>query len=128
MKRFVTPALTLLAGIAIGAVVVQGLHAQARMPGFYIAEINVKNQDAYMKEFVPAAVQALHDAGGKFVVRGGNIVVTQGAPPAARIVVLQFASIDKAQNWWNSAPQKDAQVIGDKYATFRSYIVEGLAP
>jgi uncharacterized protein (DUF1330 family) len=128
MKRFLAPVLTLLAGVAIGAVVVQGLHAQARMPGFYIAEINVKNQDAYMKEFVPAAVKALQDAGGRFVVRGGNIVVTQGAPPAARIVVLQFASIDKAQNWWNSEPQKEAQLIGDKYATFRSYIVEGLAP
>ena len=128
MKRFLMPALTLLAGVVIGAVVVQGLHAQARMPGFYIAEINVKNQDAYMKEFVPAAVKALQDAGGKFVVRGGNIVVTQGTPPAARIVVLQFASIDKAQGWWNSQGQKEAQVIGDKYATFRSYIVEGLAP
>ena len=128
MKRFLTSVPTLLVGIAIGAVVVQSLHAQARMPGFYIAEINVKNQDAYAKEFVPAAVKALQDAGGKFVVRGGNFVVTQGAPPAARIVVLQFASIDKAQNWWNSQAQKEAQVIGDKYATFRSYIVEGLAP
>jgi uncharacterized protein (DUF1330 family) len=128
MKRFLTPALTLLAGVAIGALVVQGLHAQARMPGFYIAEINVKNQDAYMKEFVPAAVKALQEASGKFVVRGGNTVATQGAPPASRIVVLQFASIDKAQNWWNSQAQKEAQVIGDKYATFRSFIVEGLAP
>jgi uncharacterized protein (DUF1330 family) len=128
MKRFLRPVPALLGGIAIGATVVQGLHAQAKMPGFYIAEINVKNQDAYMKEFVPAGVKALQDAGGKFVVRGGNIVATQGAPPAARIVVLQFASIDKAQNWWNSQPQKEAQVIGDKYATFRSYIVEGLAP
>jgi uncharacterized protein (DUF1330 family) len=128
MKRFLGPALTLLAGVAIGAVVVQGLHAQTKMPGFYIAEINVKNQDGYMKEFVPAAVKALQDAGGKFVVRGGNIVVTQGAPPAARIVVLQFPSIDRAQGWWNSQAQKEAQVIGDKYATFRSYIVEGLAP
>jgi uncharacterized protein (DUF1330 family) len=128
MKKFLTPALTLIAGVAIGAVIVQGLHAQARMPGFYIAEINVKNQDAYATEFVPAALKALQEASGKFVARGGNIVATQGAPPASRIVVLQFASIDKAQNWWNSQAQKEAQVIGDKYATFRSYIVEGLAP
>jgi uncharacterized protein (DUF1330 family) len=128
MKRFLTSFLTLLAGIVIGAAVAHGLHAQARPPGFYIAEINVKNQDAYMKEFVPEAVKALQNAGGKFVVRGSNIVVTQGAPPELRVVVLQFASIDKAQNWWNSQPQKEAQVVGDKYATFRSYIVEGLAP
>jgi uncharacterized protein (DUF1330 family) len=128
MKSFLSPVMTLVAGVAIGAIVVQGPHAQTTLPGFYIAEINVKNQDAYIKEFVPAAVKALQDAGGKFVVRGGNIVVTQGAPPASRIVALQFASIDKAQNWWNSQAQKEAQVIGDKYATFRSYIVEGVAP
>jgi len=35
--------------------------------------------------------------------------------------------MDKAQAWWNSPAQKAAQAIGDKYATFRSYIVEGVA-
>jgi uncharacterized protein (DUF1330 family) len=127
MKRLLTPALTLFAGIAIGAVAVHSLHAQAKPPGYYIAEIAVKDQDAYMKEFIPGATKSLQDQGGKFVIRGGKTIAAQGAAPAARVVVLQFESLDKAQAWWNSPAQKAAQAIGDKYATFRSYLVEGLA-
>jgi uncharacterized protein (DUF1330 family) len=127
MKRLLTPVLTLLAGVAIGAVAVHSLHAQAKPPGYYIAEITVKDQDAYLKEFVPGATKSLQDQGGKFVIRGGKTVATQGAAPAPRVVVLQFESLDKAQAWWDSPAQKAAQAIGDKYATFRSFLVEGLA-
>ena len=127
MRRRLTPTLTLLAGVAIGAVAVHSLHAQAKPPGYYIAEITVKDQDAYGKEFVPPATKSLQDQGGKFVIRGGKTVATQGAAPAPRVVVLQFESLDKAQAWWNSPVQKEAQAIGDKYATFRSFLVEGLA-
>jgi uncharacterized protein (DUF1330 family) len=127
MKRFLTPALTLVAGIAIGGLAVHSLHAQAKPPGYYIAEIAVKDQDAYAKEFIPVATKSLQDQGGKFVIRGGKTVATQGAAPAPRVVVLQFESLDKAEAWWNSPAQKAAQAIGDKYATFRSFLVEGLA-
>ncbi len=126
MKRLLTPALTLFAGIAIGAVAVHSLHAQAKPPGYYIAEITVKDQDGYMKEFVPPATKSLQESGGKFVIRGGKTVATQGAAPAPRVVVIQFDSLDKAEAWWNSPAQKTAQAIGDKYGTFRSFIVEGL--
>jgi uncharacterized protein (DUF1330 family) len=119
--------LTLLAGVAIGAFAVHGLHAQAKPAGYYVAEITMKDQDAYMKEFVPPAEQSRQDGGGKFLVRGGKPISTQGAPPAPRVVVIQFDSMDKAQAWWNSSAQKSAQAIGDKYATFRSYLAEGLA-
>jgi uncharacterized protein (DUF1330 family) len=128
MKRLLTPALTLVAGIAIGAVAVHSLHAQAKPPGYYVAEITVKDQDGYMKEFVPPATKSLQEQAGKFVIRGGKTVATQGAAPAPRVVVIQFESFDKAQAWWNSPTQKAAQAIGDKYATFRSFLAEGLAP
>jgi uncharacterized protein (DUF1330 family) len=127
MKRLLTPAVTLVAGIAVGAVAVHSLHAQAKPPGYYIAEITVKDQDAYAKEFIPVATKSLQKQGGKFVIRGGKTVATQGSAPAPRVVVLQFESLDKAQAWWNSPVQKEAQSIGDKYATFRSFLVEGLA-
>jgi uncharacterized protein (DUF1330 family) len=52
----------------------------------------------------------------------------QGAPPAPRVTVIQFDSMDKAQAWWNSPANKDIQAIGQKYATVRSYLVEGISP
>ena len=126
MKTKYTVALAMAAGFALGGLAVQGLHAQAKPLGFYVAEITVKDQDAYMKEFVPPATKSLQDAAGKFVIRGGKTITAQGAAPAARVVVLQFDSLEKAEAWWNSPAQKAAQAIGDKYATFRSFLVEGV--
>jgi len=119
--------LALLAGTALGAVVVHGLHAQVKPAGYYVAEIIVKDQDAYMKEFVPSATKSLQDSGGKFIIRGGKTIATQGSAPPPRVVVLQFDSLEKAEAWWNSLDQKAAQAIGEKYASFRSFLVEGLA-
>jgi hypothetical protein len=35
--------------------------------------------------------------------------------------------MDKAKAWNDSQSQKDARKIGDKYATFRTFAVEGIA-
>jgi uncharacterized protein (DUF1330 family) len=118
--------LAVFAGATLGAAVVQGLHAQAKPAAYWVAEITVKDQDSYTKDFVPLATRSLQDGGGKFIVRGGRTIATQGSAPAPRVVILQFDSLDKAESWWNSPAEKAANVIGDKYASFRSFLVEGL--
>jgi uncharacterized protein (DUF1330 family) len=120
-------ALAMGAGFALGAVAVQGLHAQAKPPAYLIADITVNNQDAFMKEFGIPGVKPIQDAGGKFLVRGFKPIAVLGeAPP--RVTVIQFDNMDKLQAWWNSPANKDMQAIGNKYATFRSYLVEGVSP
>jgi len=113
------------AGISLGAAAVERLHAQAKRPGYVVAEINVRDRDGYMKEFLPSAAKAIEEAGGKYVVRGGKTVSLQGEAPPSRVVILRFESMDKAQAWYNSAGRKDSQAIGEKYATFRVFLVEG---
>jgi hypothetical protein len=49
MKSNYKVAVAMLAGVALGAFVVQGLHAQAKPPIFVVAEIDVSNLDAYLK-------------------------------------------------------------------------------
>ena len=63
-----------------------------------------------------------------FIVRGGKTVSVAGSPPAPRIAIIQFENLDKAQAWLNSPAYKAAQPIGEKYATFRVYQVEGVSP
>jgi len=41
----------MLAGAAIGAAAVNGLHAQAKSPLYVVSEIDVTNPDAYGKEY-----------------------------------------------------------------------------
>jgi uncharacterized protein (DUF1330 family) len=128
MKTKYTVALAMVASFALGAVAVQSLHAQAKPVAYLVAEVVVSNQEAYEKEFVPPAMKAAKDQGGKYLALGGKTVSFAGAPPAPRVVVIQFESMDKVQTWWNSAARRDASAIGDKYGTFRTYAVEGVSP
>ena len=111
----------------LGGAAVQTLHAQARPPAYVIGEITVKDQDGYKNDFLPPAQKAIKESGGKYVAGGFNKTVTfDGAPPPNRVVILQFESMDAAKAWNDSPGQKDSRKIGDKYATFRTFAVEGV--
>jgi uncharacterized protein (DUF1330 family) len=126
MKTKYTVLIATIGGFALGAISVQALHAQAKPMAYGVAEVTVTNQDAYGKEFLPVVRKTIADAGGKFLAAGGKTVSQIGTPPAPRVVIIQWPSLDAADAWWNAAATKDAFKIGEKYATFRNYAVEGL--
>ncbi|HYL24186.1 MAG TPA: DUF1330 domain-containing protein [Burkholderiales bacterium] len=115
-----------VAGFAAGAVTIEQLHAQAKPPVFYVAEIDMKNAEAYQKEYAPKAQATIKKHGGKLLAAGQNITAFDGAPPKSRVAIQQWESIEKIQAWRNSAEYKEARKIGDKYATFRSFAIAGL--
>jgi uncharacterized protein (DUF1330 family) len=118
--------LSILAGVAVGAAAVQALHAQPKPPAYVVAEIDVANPAPSEKEYVPPAAKAITDGGGKYIVRGGETAAFYGEPPKPRIAIIAFESIEKAQAAYNSSAYKEAKKVGDKYANFRVYAVEGL--
>jgi uncharacterized protein (DUF1330 family) len=126
MKTRSTVALAMLAGFGLGAVAVQGLHAQAKPPIYYIAEIDVTNIDAYTKEYAPIAQASIKAAGGRLLAAGQNVTSVEGAPPTKRVAIQVWESMEKMQAWRNSAEYKKARETGDKHAKFRAFTVEGL--
>ena len=128
INRQITVGLAMVTSAALGAAAVQSLHAQAKPPAYNVAEITIKDQDGYNKEYLPAITKALTDAGGKFIVRGGKTISYEGAAPAPRVVVVQFENLDKLQALYNSASYKDAIAVGDKYSPQRIFGVEGASP
>ncbi len=126
MKPRFSRLLTLLAGIGIGAVAVHTLHAQTKPPVYRIAEIDVSNVEAYTKEFAPKAQAALKSAGGRFLAAGQNVTALEGEPPKTRVTLQVWDSLEKMQAAYNSAEYKEARKIGEKYAKFRAFAVEGL--
>src|SRR5438067_1519227 len=128
MNRYISVGLAMVASAALGAAAVQTLHAETKPPAYNIAEIAIKDQDGYNKEYLPLITKVLTEAGGKFLVRGGKTMSYEGAAPEPRVVVVQFESLDKLQASYNSAAYKDAIAIGDKYATQRIFGVEGILP
>ena len=123
--RYALP-VAILAGVGIGAVAVETLHAQAKPPVYVISEIEVSNVEAYAKEFVPLARAALEKTGGKFIGASQSPTSLEGAPQKSRITINVYDSLEKAQASRNTTDYKEARKIGDKYAKFRAYVVEGL--
>ena len=116
-----------IGSFALGAAAIQTLHAAASPPAYVIGEITVKDEDGYKNDFLPVARKPITDAGGKYLAGGFNKTATfEGAPPPNRVVILQFESMDKAKAWDDSQANKDIRKIGDKYATFRTFAVEGV--
>lgn len=128
MHRYIIVGLAMVASAGLGAAAVQTLHAQTKPPAYNIAEIAIKDQDGYNKEYLPLITKVLTDAGGKFLLRGGKTISYEGAAPAPRVVVIQFENLDKLQALYDSAPYKQAIAIGDKFATQRIFGAEGVLP
>jgi hypothetical protein len=53
--------------------------------------------------------------------------VFEGWSPGARAASNRFHSINAVKGWCNSDSFKEARKVGDKYAEFRSFAVEGFA-
>lgn len=126
MKTRSTAVCALLAGFAIGVAAVQGLHAAARAPAYVVTEIGISDLDAYQKEYLPLAQASIRAAGGRLIAAGQNIVVFEGPSPGTRVAINQFDSLEAVQAWRNSDQYKEGRKIGDKYAKFRSFAIEGL--
>ncbi len=126
MKTRSTAALALLAGVAIGAIAVQGLHAQTKAPVYVVTVTDISDLDAYQKEYVPLAQALIKASGGRLLAAGQNIVALEGPPPGTRVAINQFDSFEAVQAWRSSAGYKATRKIGDKYAKFRAFAIEGI--
>jgi uncharacterized protein (DUF1330 family) len=117
----------MLAGAAMGAAAVQGLHAQAKPPIYVIGEIDYLNQATYLSDYAPKAWAVIEAAGGKLLAAGGKTTTIEGEPPKARVTVQQWASIEQYQAYRNSAAFKELLPLREKLGKFRLFAVEGLA-
>jgi uncharacterized protein (DUF1330 family) len=126
MKRSFAVVVAVLAGFAVGAAVVQGVHAQAKPPAYTIAEIAVTDPATFQKD-AEGSRDGILAAGGRFVVRGGKTFVINGAPPKP-IVVIQWDSLEKAQAYFESEAYKQLIPVRDRSANFRAFVIEGLTP
>jgi uncharacterized protein (DUF1330 family) len=125
MKAPWTVALSMLVGIALGAVAMQTLHAQAK-PAVYMIAINeVSNQEGYTKEYVPPAQKSVKDHGGVYVAAGPGTQVT-GNLPNGPVVILRWESMEALQSWRNSPEFQAALKIGEKYAKYNIIAVDAV--
>jgi uncharacterized protein (DUF1330 family) len=100
------------------------IHAQAKPPVFVVAEIDISNMDAYMKEFQPKSSPLVQKYGGRLLAASANVTALDGHR-TSRVALQQWESMEKVKAWHGSAEYKEIRKIGDKYAKIRIYAVEG---
>ena len=127
MNRYITLGLGAIASAALGAAAVQTLHAQAKPPVYQITEIDVSDLDAYTKEYAPKAQAIIRANGGRNLAAGENVTRVEGDAPKRRVALTVWDSMEKFQAYRNSAEFKELRAnVGDKYAKFRTFTVEGV--
>ena len=95
------------------------------MSGYVIGNINVTDPDAFeeYRGMVPATIAAY---GGKYLVRGGVADVVEGDWTPNRLVVLEFESVERAREWYNSPEYTPAKAVRLKASTGDLLFVEGV--
>ena len=92
--------------------------------GYWIARVNVRDSEAF-KKYASKAKLAIEKYGGKYVARGGKFSVLEGKHDFERNVVVEFDSVEKAQECYNSKEYQEAKSYRDGKADFNAIVIEG---
>jgi uncharacterized protein (DUF1330 family) len=113
---------------AIVAAVLVGVAAR-QTPGtkkaYIVAEVEVTNPQQY-GEYAKLSPGVIEKFGGRFIARGGRVATLEGPSAAARLVVIEFPSFERAQAFYDSTDYQTIRKLRLGAATFRGVLVEGL--
>ena len=119
-------AFALLAGVALGAVATKALYAQAKAPTYVVIAIDrITDADAY-KPLPAKGRAAAETAGGRYLISTANITRLDGRAPE-RFALIEFEDVAKAEAWYASGAQREADAIRAKSTDSAAFIVEGIA-
>jgi len=95
------------------------------MAAYLIVNIDVKDPEKYAEyvKVVPATIAAY---GGKYVVRGGTAEKLEGDWEPRRVVVLEFESMERAKQWWDSDEYRAPKALRRSASVGNIILVEGL--
>ncbi|HEX5265779.1 MAG TPA: DUF1330 domain-containing protein [Acidimicrobiales bacterium] len=65
--------------------------------------------------------------GGRFLVRGGPFDVLEGDWVPTRLVIVEFASVEAAREWYESEDYLEARAVRAGAGAWRMVVVDGLS-
>ena len=95
------------------------------MAAYVIVDIEVTDPTAYeeYRKLVPPLVAKY---GGKYLVRGGDLESMEGDWTPKRLAVLEFASVDRAKQFYYSDDYEPVKQIRLKATNSKMVLVEGV--
>jgi uncharacterized protein (DUF1330 family) len=96
------------------------------MAAYLIVDIDITDGDLF-KTYMEGVPEVLARFGGKYLARGGDFKVVEGDWNPRRITVIEFASSEKFQAFYDSSDYADLMALRKKASDSRWVVVEGVA-
>ena len=80
------------------------------MSAYVIARVEVTDWDKY-NEYLKVGPGTISQYGGRFIARAGEVVALEGPEENRRLIILEFPSLAKAKDWYNSKEYQNAKKL-----------------
>ena len=97
------------------------------MAAYVVVETLVTDPERAAK-YRPLSGASVERHGGRFLARGGAISVLEGSWDPKRVVVIEFPSVEKAREWYESDDYAVARAVRQGAGEWRIVVVEGAPP
>jgi uncharacterized protein (DUF1330 family) len=95
------------------------------MRGYVVANVRVEDAPGYEAYRAKVGdVVARHD--GRFLVAGGKVEAIEGDPAIARLIILEFPSVEAAHRFYDSPEYQEILPGRLDSATSTLFVVEGV--
>jgi uncharacterized protein (DUF1330 family) len=94
------------------------------MSAYIIVDVDVHDPARY-EEYKQKAASSITAFGGRYLVRGGAVTKLEGDWTPGRFVVLEFPSVARAKEWWNSDLYRPIKAIRHATARSKMILIEG---
>jgi uncharacterized protein (DUF1330 family) len=92
---------------------------------YVLAIVDVKDSVRY-EDYRRLVLPTITAFGGRFVARGGRTEVLEGDWPARRLVIVEFPTVERAKEWWNSPEYSEAKAIRQTTSVGTLVVIEGV--
>jgi uncharacterized protein (DUF1330 family) len=97
------------------------------MAAYVVVDITVQDPKTY-EEYRRLAPPSIAQYGGRYIVRGGETSILEGDWSPARLVILEFPTVDAARAWWASPEYAEAKSLRQQCASADMIVVAGMPP
>ena len=97
------------------------------MPAYLYGDIDVTDPQTFedYRGRVPAVIAKY---GGRYLVRGGDVEVFEGAPETHRQVLLEFPSMEQLRAFYDAPEYQELKRLRQRASTGRLIAMQGMPP
>ena len=80
------------------------------MAAYLLAQVDVRDMQQYRK-YTAQTPDIIAKYGGRFLTRGGAVVTLEGEESSGRIVLIEFPSLERVQEFYDSEEYQAAKEL-----------------